>query len=461
MKILIYADPSCLYDVFLPSIQVMRDHLLRFCGRALLASGKVEIRAVVSEITRWQAGGADELEGIGLIEFSYADLCRIFSGCRSLDAMQLAFFNAQADDSQKRALADWFARRLGTWQPDVVLVFPTQPTLLREIFPQALCLTMENGIFSRFPFPRSLRFEPVDFMNGFPNRYREQIRNFQIGPEEREAVRAFCHRLTELLVGLCPRCAELEALRSRFRHLVLCPVPASNRYEEAAKDDQILWLMEVMEGVPSDIGVLITFHDNVDSQLNERTVAFLRARYPNLVAFDVGRRSLPSAFYFPFVDAILNCETMTGTQGMLVCPRIIALDRTYSAWMADGVGLASLPDVLARPAPDRSAMIYWYLTHFTVMEGRFDDADWYYGFLSGLLERYRRDGVTFGLFARTEAFSTVADQVLGSCERCLANIREGHRRRHVPLYGLSRKLGRWMSRAGANLTAFAEGGRTA
>ena len=299
MKILIYADPSCLYDVFLPSIQVMRDHLLRFCGRALLASGKVEIRAVVSEITRWQAGGADELEGIGLIEFSYADLCRIFSGCRSLDAMQLAFFNAQADDSQKRALADWFARRLGTWQPDVVLVFPTQPTLLREIFPQALCLTMENGIFSRFPFPRSLRFEPVDFMNGFPNRYREQIRNFQIGPEEREAVRAFCHRLTELLVGLCPRCAELEALRSRFRHLVLCPVPASNRYEEAAKDDQILWLMEVMEGVPSDIGVLITFHDNVDSQLNERTVAFLRARYPNMVAFDVGRRSLPSAFYFP------------------------------------------------------------------------------------------------------------------------------------------------------------------
>ena len=365
MKILIYADPSCLYDVFLPSIQVMRDHLLRFCGRALFASGKVEIRAVVSEITRWQADGTDELEGIGLIEFPYADLCRIFPDCRSLDALQLAFFKGRPDDTQKRALADWFARRLGTWQPDVVLVFPTQPTLLREIFPQALCLTMENGIFSRFPFPRSLRFEPVDFMNGFPNRYREQIRNFQIGPEEREAVRAFCHRLTELLVGLCPRCAELEALRSRFRHLVLCPVPASNRYEEAAKDDQILWLMEVMEGVPSDIGVLITFHDNVDSQLNERTVAFLRARYPNLVAFDVGRRSLPSAFYFPFVDAILNCETMTGTQGMLVCPRIIALDRTYSAWMADGIGLASLPDVLARPAPDRSAMIYWYLTHFT------------------------------------------------------------------------------------------------
>ena len=50
MKILIYADPSCLYDVFLPSIQVMRDHLLRFCGRALLASGKVEIPV-------WHYGG--------------------------------------------------------------------------------------------------------------------------------------------------------------------------------------------------------------------------------------------------------------------------------------------------------------------------------------------------------------------------------------------------------------------
>ena len=66
--------------------------------------------------------------------------------------------------------------------------------------------------------------------------------------------------------------------------------------------------------------------------------------------------------------------------------------------------------------------------------------------------------LTFGLFARTEEFSVVADQVLGSCEKVLADIREDHRRRHSPLHSLSRRIGRWMSRAGANLKAFAEGG---
>ena len=417
MKILFYADPARIYDMFLPSVTVLRDHLFNFCGKALLASGKVELKAVVPEIAGWQAAETDGVGGIDLLPMRLGELRDIFPDCKSLDAMQQAFFRDELDELQRTRLSDWFRRRLGDWQPDIVIAFPTQTAPLRKLFPAALCLTMENGIFSRFPGPRMLRFEPVDFLNGFLNRYRAGIWNWPITDEKRAAVERFRSRLTEALIGICPYKDELEQLRTRFAHLVLCPVPAGNFYGEAAFDDQFVWLSDLMGRIPKDIGVIVTFHDNVTSQLNAQTIRFFQSRYENLLTFEPKGLVPGSVAFFPFVDAILNCETMTGAQGMLVCPRIVSLDKTYSGWMADAAGVDALADVLARPAADRAPLIYWYMTHFAVGEHRFDDPEWYFGYFQGLLERYRAKGIAFDLFAESESFETVAELVLNAIRR--------------------------------------------
>lgn len=437
-KLLFYADPARIYDMFLPSLTVMRDHLCNFCGKALLASGKFELKAVVPEIAGWQAAEAGGIGGIELRPMPLEDLRDVFPGCKSLDAMQRAFFRDELDERQRTRLADWFGRWLGDWQPDIVIAFPTQTAPLRKVFPAALCLTMENGIFSRYPWPRMLRFEPVDFMNGFLNRYRAEIWNYPITEENRAAVARFRSQLTELLRGVCPHRDELEELRTRFAHLVLCPVPAGNFYGEAAFDDQFVWLSGLMGRIPRDVGVIVTFHDNVSAQLNARTIRFFKSKYENLLTFETRGLSLGSAVFYPFVDAILNCETMTGAQGMLVCPRIVSLDKSYSTWMADATGVDSLADVLARPAADRVPLIYWYLTHFTVGENRFNDSAWYLGYFQGLLERYREKGVTFDLFAANEDVESVANCILETFNRNLEGFerqREHCRRCRKSLWG--------------------------
>lgn len=456
MKILFYADPARIYDMFLPSLKVMLDHLLNFFGRALLRTGQVEIRAVMPSVACWQAESQPEaLEGVRVVGMSLDDLRRIFAECRSLDEMQLAFFRAAEVPWQAR-LADWFDRALGGWEPDVVLAFPTETAPLRRIFPRALALTVENGVFSRMPFPRSLRFEPVGFMNGFLSRYRERIWNFPVGAAERTAVQDFCRCLRERLAAGSPCRRRLEEARARYRRLALCPVPARNFYGEAHLDDPLLWLDDVLGRVPGDIGVIATFHDNIATSLNERTLAFLRSRHPNLLTFG---QTLPSAFVYPFVDAILNCETMTGTQGMLVCPHVVSLDRSYSAWMAEAEGPESLERVLAGPAPDRTALVYWYLTHFTVCEYRFDDADWLLRYFSDKLASFRADGLAFETFGEIEPFARVADWTLSAVGRCQDELAAAERGRRRVSAKVARRLGAWLSGAGARLSAAGEGRR--
>ncbi len=445
MRILFYADPARIYDMFLPSVTVMRDHLFNFCGKALLASGKAELKAVVPEIAGWQAA-EDGIGGIELLPMRLGELREIFPDCKSLDAMQQAFFRDELDERQLARLADWFKQRLGGWQPDIVIAFPTQTSPLRRIFPGALCLTMENGLFSRYPAPRMLRFEPVDFMNGFLNRYRTEVWNYPITDGQRAAVERFRGQLAEFLRGVCPHRDELERLRKKFAHLVLCPVPAGNFYGEAAFDDQFVWLSDLMGRIPKDIGVIVTFHDNVMSQLNARTIDFFRARYENLLCFETKGLPLGSAVFYPYVDAILNCETMTGTQGMLVCPRIVSLDRTYSAWMADATGVDELADVLARPAADRAPLIYWYLTHFTVGENRFDDSAWYLGYFQGLLDRYRERGMAFDLLAENESFEAVAAGILKTLKRNIEDFARQRELRHRCRKSALGRLSRWLQR---------------
>ena len=456
MKVLFYADPAKTFEHYVYSAALLQAHLMNYCGTALLRSGKVEVRAIISEIAEFQKRGGEWLAGLETIDFPIRLLREIFPGCRSMNQILLRYFKGEMDGDERARFEGAVRRLLGGWTPDVVIAYPTQAAAFGRIFPNALCLSVENGIFSRAPFPRTLRFEPVDFMNGFLNRFRDEIWNFPVDESQRAQVEAFRRRLSDWLAAHCPHARELRELRKRFRHLVLCPVPTANFYGEAEWDDQFLWLTDCMDRIAPDIGVIITFHDDVAAQLNRRTLKFFRARYPNLLVFDGKGTPLQSSRFFPFVDAILNCETMTGTQGMLVCSRIISMDRTYSGWMADASGLENLSDVLERPARDRTGLIYWYLTHFTVCETMFDDPDRYVGFFREKLEFFRREGVKFGFCGPVTRFDEISELLFRRLESFGAQMREQHARRHSPICRILRKIGRRLVRMGERLVRLGE-----
>ena len=462
MRVLFYADPTRLYESFSRSADVLADHLVWFMGAALLKSGRVELKAIVSEIAASQCRGDARFDGIEILPFRDDELLTVFPGCRSLGEMSRVFFRDALEPSGRAAFGRLLGEKLRGWTPDVVVTFPTNFGPFRAFYPKALCLVVENGIVSRSPFPRSLRFEPVAFHNGFANRYADQIRSFPATDDDRRQLERLKDGIRRAVETYNAHRQEMEALRSRFRRLVLAPVPYANAYGEAAWNDQYLWLSDLMTHVPPDVGLVATFHDNFGSQLNERTAAFLEAKFPNLHVSCGGGFANQSLWFLPYVDATLNCETMTGFLGLLLGVRMIALDRSVSGWAADASGLDGLADALARPAADTAGLLTWLLTHFTVLETRFDDPDWYVRFFADKLEAFRRNGVTFDLFGPIESLADVVDGVLDSLEASFAHANELFEEERRPLKRNLRKIGRRLSRVGAWFEAKgrAEGGRT-
>lgn len=418
MKILFYVDPAKLFDSYSYSVAVLHDHLLRFCGSALLRSEKVELKAIVSEVAVSQNRATGILGSLDVRPFPYGDLRRVFPDGRSLADFSLRNFRGDLTDDEQARFSAVVRGILGDWEPDIVISFPANFGPVRRTFPKALCLVMENGVFSRAPLPRTLRFDALGLMHGFPNRYAREIFDTPLDEGQRRKVAEFVAGIRDRVSRASPWAGELAEARARYRHLLLCPVPYGNFYGEAAYDDQFLWLEDVLERVPADCGVVITFHGDISAQVNGRTIGYFRERHPNLLAFesDDPVRS-QSLWFFPFVDAILNCETMTGLLGSIFGPKVVALDRTYSGWFADGIGLESLPQALSSSGRDRAGLIHWLMTHFTVYENRFDDPDWYCRYFEDKLARYRRSGVGFGLYGQIEDFGAVADDILSRLDR--------------------------------------------
>lgn len=445
IRLLFYVDPALLFEQFVSTATVLNDHLLQFCGEALKKSGKFELKAVVSEIGKWEQESGQGPFGLELVVIPMERLRAALGGLKSLDAMRQAFFTDALDEAARIRFATLLEETLGGWKPDIILSYPTAFTPLQRVFPEALCLVMENGLFSRFPFPRALRFDSVGFLHGFPNRHAEEIRNFPVTDSQREQVSSFRSQLNALIDRYNPYLREIGEMRRRYRRLVLCPVPVANFYGEAAFDDQYVWLTNLMERMPRDIGVIATFHDSLSAQLNARTSGYFASRYPNLVFFQRPGVGVASFWFFPHVDAILNCETMTGLQGLLSGPRVISLDRSYSDWFSQGRGIESLEAALDVPPEDRDGLIFWTMTRFMVFARRFDDADWYANYFANKLSRYRAGETGFDFYDKIEDFGEVAEWLLLEAEE---NLKKEESRRRALRQSVLRKVGKRIVKVG-------------
>ena len=471
MKILLYYEPSMFGDGFLgtSSYKMIVDHLLGFTAKCLIGRPEVEFRTVVSEAAAFRNAETHALDPLNPVVVTDDEVFAVADGGSTMQALFFKMFHQRLSAEEERRYVGLIRRKLGAWEPDVIVTFPVHNDYLKRIYPRALVLNNENGMLSRKPFPRCLRYETMGYVRSFTNAYAREIGAFPVPDrmagrveEFRRAVQAAVDRINVMQRNF------MSEQRRRFRHLVLLPVIWGNEYEECEYDDDFSFFNGVLSSLPRDIGVVVTRHDNTGGKLNDNTLPYVREKFPNVIfptdcESGIGEYSSQSLNYFGSVDAVLNCMTTTGLQATLWNTRVIALDRHYSHWFADSIGLGGLEDTLSRPVRDRTSLLYWYFTHYAVFTHRYEDGDWMYRFLSEKLEHFRAHGVTFDLFGRIEDFGEIADRVIRHVEDSV----ESYYARAVHDVELMRKKGRgwrkraiWLgeklSRAGSSLIALAD-----
>ena len=471
MKILLYYEPSMFGDGFLgtSSYKMIVDHLLGFTAKCLIGRPEAEFRAVVSEAAAFRNAETHVLDPLNPVVVTDDEVFAVAGGGSTMQTLFFKMFHQRLSAEEARRYAGFIRRKLGAWEPDVIVTFPVHNDYLKRIYPRALVLNNENGMLSRKPFPRCLRYEPMGYVRSFTNAYAREIGAFPVPDrmagrveEFRRAVQASVDRINVMQRNF------MSEQKRRFRHLVLLPVIWGNEYEECEYDDDFSFFNGVLSSLPRDVGVVVTRHDNTGGKLNDNTLPYLREKFPNVIfptdcESGIGKYSSQSLNYFGSVDAVLNCMTTTGLQATLWNTRVIALDRHYSHWFADSIGLGGLEDSMSAPVRDRTSLLYWYFTHYAVFPHRYEDGDWMYRFLSEKLEHFRAHGVTFDLFGQIEDFGEIADRVIRHVEDSV----ESYYARAVHDVELMRKKGRgwrkraiWLgetlSRAGSSLIALAD-----
>ena len=344
--------------------------------------------------------------GQRVVSFSQRELLAPFPGGNYLDA-SIAWQQGSFSAEQLGAYRELVAGKLGDFVPDAIISFSPVP-FLQQAFPRAVVLHMEYSFFSRRPYPQSWYLDPVGkHISAFYERFAEAIQARQLDAAQRERLRRFKARAQALLRDNDPFAEWMRQQRQRYRALVLLPLQFSGYVLFDAVThyrSQYELLVDVLERVPADVGVVVTTHPEYNI-LSHSVKAYLRKTYPNFVHSERFEEVYaPSQFLIAHVDAVLNVSSNVGLQTLIWDRKLLALAPVFES-IADGRGLERLEEVLATESdPEhKERVLHFLLTHYTILEHYLRDPAWIVPFLWRCIGRFRDEGVTAAFYTPIEA----------------------------------------------------------
>lgn len=412
MKVLLYYEPMIFAEAIneTTSIGLIYSHLWKWVGQSLVNS-KVEIKTVISEPAYYQNIKMQLINDMNYVVLKDDEIQNIFQAGLSFNEIRLKIFHNQLANVEEKKYVNLLKSVVGDFIPDIVISFPTHNNYLNKAFPKALILSNENGIFSRPPFMRTLRFEPFNYIKNFTNIYSSEINNFYIDENLNRKIESLKQKITEIIDNHNPFEKLLLSLRKQYKYLILLPIITDNNYKESYSNDEYVYLLDVVKKIPSNAALIITKHDFTTGKINKNNLSYLKQKYPNIIDINFSqyiKYGASSMYFYKYVDAIINCMTGTGLLATLWNTRIIANDKQYSHWFSDAIGLDNIEEKLNCKIKNKNGMLYWYLTHYAVFEKNFNKPDWYYNYFKTKLEKYRQKGITFDFYEQIEDFDELS-----------------------------------------------------
>lgn len=406
------------------------DHMCRWFVN-LLPQSEINVRFLIDYNFIDEAESSHLIDGMEKILLSKKDIQYIF-GNKDLsinDITAKVIYNSFTKDERKR-FNEIIKEKCSGWVPDVILSqgHINGKNLYGDIFPNALCLSTENAIFSRPPFNRTLSYDPYTAIpDNFLVRFADDIKSFKISDEENILVEKFKKSLT----GIIDKNSPLDDVmnfyyKQKFNKLVLLPL-IGDRYISLFKDciceNEFDLVETVMKNMPSDVGVFVTQADAYAS-LTPDNIKYFSSKYPNFIFLqqtDMRGYANNSLNYFKYIDAVLNITSKTGFMAMLWDKPVISLAAQYNKWYQDGAGVKDFERVLNAPYKNKNNVLYWYFTRYVLFYEDFNSDGFLYNFLTGLLERYRKSGIDFNFYHQINDFNKIFDYVLKNVIAVYAN----------------------------------------
>ena len=396
-------------------ISTFIDHFYRWFGKQLVAE-KCDFRFLLNEenfVLNLTSHSLDRLNPV------------ILTNKESRFVIQ-SVYNAQVyygvnglNDAEANRLRSIIYNKLGNWNPDVIISLGVANCrkIWQNIYPKALCLTQENAIFSRPPYPRTLCYDPIGISKGsFLTTFSEDIKSVSIDENQRKSVENFRKKLVTLLESNSTVSEQIIEETKKFRKTVLLPLTGNflPYYVGESKYRNSFDLLEyVLKNIPRDVGVFVTESD-ISGILDDENYAYFHQKYPNFIFMkkaNIKGFNAASLHFLPYVDAVINEYSKTGITALLYDKPVISLADPSNDLIKDG-NIEDLEKVLSAPVRNKDNILYWYFTHYVVFQKDFEKENFLRNFLKTKLEKFRDHGIGFDFYEQINDFDDVANYVL-------------------------------------------------
>lgn len=276
---------------------------------------------------------------------------------------------------------------LRDFKPDIIITWVPSP-FLRQLFPDALILHRESGIFTRSPYPMTYFLDPCGLHQwAWPARYN--------GTNTDRSAHNLVDKLRETFLSLFkiiePFPSLIEELAS-FRKSILVTTQVSGHYSfdgTCNYRSQMHLLLDVLENAPPDCAVLLGQHPDYANKLRPGEIAWLKGRFPNFIHYPefVGQEGI-SQHLLCHADAVVSISSTVGWHAAVYGKSIVALGKSQLNALADADEAASVGRILETGPPDRRAEAAWLIFHYCIPATYFAKRDWLISYLEGKLHHW-------------------------------------------------------------------------
>ncbi|RCK73674.1 MAG: hypothetical protein ANABAC_2747 [Anaerolineae bacterium] len=351
---------------------------------------KYSFRVITSSAIKEQIKNQDLPEDLQILEVDDEKLLTHFDG--DYLKASLAWYHQTYSDEQISYNSELIKGVLGDWQPDIMISYSPAPFLQRA-YPLALLLHSEYGMTSRPPFSESFYFDPLGYYQySYLSRYADKIRSVNFTEKEYQALEEYRSFFVNLIDQRNPFKPLIEELRSRFKHLILVPLQASNNYwfDGNCKFKSQFHMIEwILRSTPQHIGVIFVPHPDFPV-FTQDTLNYLRFRYPHFIYYDEFEQyGSVSQYFLSSVEAVASVSSMVGLQALIWNKKIIALGDSHLNIVADSTSLESIEALLHQPTPNKDHILLWLLSHYYIPLSYVQDPIWFGDFLENALYSFR------------------------------------------------------------------------
>ena len=228
--------------------------------------------------------------------------------------MRQALYMESKQSNLIKELSTEVIRQYGSLPPpNLILQFAHHAPYLLSAFKDSPLLNFHEGGLSRRPFPLSWRFESGKFQAGTDlNGSAGCSLNVNDTVTPNEIVDFIRLNSYATLDRINPFKEKLKLWRKKFRRLYLLPLQVSGNVSFDALcqyENQLHFLMDVLEKTPADVGLIVTEHHWVPvitREINDE----LSRRFPNYIyEADFSLIMNVSTYFVSYVDAVITVSS--------------------------------------------------------------------------------------------------------------------------------------------------------